>query len=143
MPTIRSKETYASDTYSFTKEMLIVCPRCEGEALARRIQPDKKKAKEVLKLTCPNCGYSKQTDSPILKVPLWLTIECGGHMIWACNYEHLALIEKHIEATLRERNTVKGNTNRSVGSRLPRWMSSKKSREKVLKCIQELKHKES
>jgi hypothetical protein len=41
---------------------------------------------------------------------------------------------------LRERNDVE-YSNKSLGSRLPKWMTSKKNREEVLKAIDKLKNK--
>ncbi len=61
-------------------------------------------------------------------------------LLWAYNYKHLDFIENHIKAELRtrENSAIK---NRSLGSRLPKWMSSKKNRKELLKGIEKLKKK--
>lgn len=73
---------------------------------------------------------------------LWLEQECMGNRIWAYNYEHLTFMEEFIAAPLRSKpHDIKQYSIKSIGSRLPRWMTSAKNREKVLKAIGELKHK--
>lgn len=74
---------------------------------------------------------------PYFKLPLWLTTEVDGHLLWAYNHDHLAFLEQHIRATLRER-TGPEYKNRSLGSRLPKWMSSAKNRGSILKAIARL-----
>ena len=70
-------------------------------------------------------------------LPLWQTINCCNNIFWAYNYEHLEFLKNHIESKLRERN-LDEISNKSIGSRLPKWMTSKKNRETVLKIIQQL-----
>ena len=133
----RSKNSYALTPYDFEKNILVVCPNCGQQALANRVPRDKTNTRAYFKVTCPHCAYTKNMYSSSLKVPLWLSVLFEGNMIWAYNYEHLALLKKHVEATLRERNNYP-NRNGSIGSRIPRWMSSAKNRKKVLKYIEKL-----
>lgn len=74
---------------------------------------------------------------PYFRQPLWLTISCCGQLLWAYNPEHLALLKQLVGARLRERNGLPP-ANKSLGSRLPRWMTAAGNRQKVLKAIGEL-----
>jgi hypothetical protein len=77
---------------------------------------------------------------PFFYLPLWLKTDFEGHSIWAYNLEHLHFLRQHIEAKLRERNGQE-LSNKSIASRLPRWMTSKKNREIILKKMDELQKK--
>ena len=79
-------------------------------------------------------------NDPYFHQPLWLKSDCGENTLWAYNYEHLDFLERHVEAKLRERN-IESIENKSLGSRLPKWITSKKNRELVLKTIKQLKEK--
>lgn len=119
-----------------------------------------------VKVVCTNCGYNKRLSEkptsilyssgeriiegknyviggaidPFFYLPLWLKINCEGNTLWAYNFEHLDFLRGNIEAKLRERNG-QDLSNKSLGSRLPKWMTSKKNREMVLKRISELQKK--
>jgi hypothetical protein len=67
-----------------------------------------------------------------------LQANVGEYVLWAYNYEHLIFLQQHVAATLRERKGEE-KMNQSLGSRLPRWMTSAKNREKVVHYIEELK----
>lgn len=149
------------------KNMYVVCPACEGQALVS--SPDfslRNQDEKDIKLTCSKCGHNKilsEKKKPVLMVssrniirgryiiiggtldpyfhlPLWLTTSCCDNILWAYNYEHLAFLKRHVEAKLRERDTHE-MMNKSLGSRLPKWMTSKKNRELVLKSIHQLLRK--
>ncbi|MFD2725028.1 hypothetical protein [Hyunsoonleella rubra] len=77
---------------------------------------------------------------PFFHLPLWLTENISGNLFWAYNIDHIEFLEKHIQAKLRERNGIKYR-NKSIGSRLPKWMVSKKNRDSILKTINKLKSK--
>ncbi len=162
MSIIRTKDTYAKSLHDFMKEMLVVCPWCNKRAVVKVPDVDKSLASDT-RLICTNCGHSKRLDEkpdlilhatpyktikgkiqvigggidPWFHLPLWLNIDCCEHELWAYNYEHLNFLKAHIGAGLRERNTVE-NLNKSIGSRLPKWMTSKSNRESVLKAIEQL-----
>lgn len=57
--------------------------------------------------------------------PLWLRTDFEGHVLWAYNIKHLDFLRDHIDAKLRERNGQE-LFNKSLGSRLPKWMTAKK-----------------
>lgn len=133
---IRSKKAYSTHYDDFGNNILIVCPGCARQGMATRQRNERDW--EVLKVVCTHCGFNKVYETSRIPVSLWLRTNCDGHLLWAYNHEHLNFLQEHIEATLRERNTVP-NANKSIGSRLPRWIVSGKNRSKVLKCIEKLR----
>lgn len=165
----RTKHTYLKDIYDFLEpEVLVVCPKCHMKA---SIKTGKFSvaifSEENLKLICTNCGYNKKlsekskvfsnssTDinvstgrsftigngkDPFFDCDLWLTKQCVENNLWAYNYNHLDFLYDHVQATLRERDG-EAPKNRSLGSRLPKWMTSRKNRDSILKCIEDLKEK--
>lgn len=167
MTALRTNDAYQKLIYDFMKDMYVICPSCGGQAIVRSpefvIRP---KDEREIKLICLVCGHNKRLDEkkasvllktsnniitgryfiigaaidPYFNLPLWLTTECCENVLWAYNYEHLDFLRKHVEAKLRERN-IQSISNKSLGSRLPKWMSSNKNREAVLKCIDKLKNK--
>lgn len=167
MVTTRTKDTYQKQVYDFVNDVYVVCPSCNGQALVKSPGLNVKTTDEHnIKLVCTKCGHSKRLDEkppsvlalssrkittgryfriggaidPYFHLPLWLTTTCGNNILWAYNFEHLDFLHSHVEAKLRERNTQQ-MANKSLGSRLPRWMTSKKNRAQVLKCLDELRSK--
>lgn len=139
MAATRIKHTYATHWQDFGTESLVECPTCNRQAIAKTSPT--RALNEPVKVICSHCGFNKVYQTIIVPVRLWLTIECEGHLLWARNYAHLDFLKQHVEAFLRERNTTP-YSNSGLGSRLPRWMTSKKNRDKVLKCIERLKQKD-
>jgi len=100
-----------------------------------------------------NCGYSKTwTDNRLairpnqewyFELPLWLSLPCCGQVLWAYNVQHLDFLEDFVRAKLRERarDETFGWSNKSLVSRLPKWIQSAKNRDAVLKCIARLRNK--
>lgn len=160
-----SYQTFVSDFINF--DILVVCPNCSKQAI---VKPDNFSFKNVeqsdVKVICLNCGYSKKllekpnsilyssnykviterhyviggAIDPFFYLPLWLKTGFEGHTLWAYNLKHLDFLHGHIKAKLRERNGQE-LFNNSLGSRLPKWMTSKKNREILLKKINELQNK--
>lgn len=126
---------YEKSLNDFSDEILIVCNNCNEKAIL-------KKNDKCFKVTCLKCGYNKMysnsLNNPVHK--LWLRIELNDGDLWAYNLEHLEFLKNHISAGLRER-TLENISNKSIGSRLPKWMTSKKNRVDVLKAIEKLKRK--
>jgi DNA-directed RNA polymerase subunit RPC12/RpoP len=150
---LRTKISYQTFVYDFIQfDILVACPNCSKQAI---VKPDNFSFRNVeqsdVKVICPNCGYNKKLldkpDSilyspndkvitgrhyvigraidPFFYLPLWLKIDFEGHTLWAYNLKHLDFLRGHIEAKLRERNGQE-LFNKSLGSRLPKWMTSKK-----------------
>ena len=167
MTTHRTKGTYQKQIYDFMKDIYVVCPSCGEKAVVKTEEllfnnTDENK----IKLICLKCGYNKRlkemptgiqfspnseniisrhfviggTIDPYFHQPLWLTNKCGENILWAYNYGHLDFLERHVEAKLRERD-IESIENKSLGSRLPKRITSKKNRELVLKVIKQLKEK--
>jgi hypothetical protein len=133
---------------SFDRNLLIKCPRCghcadvtfvgEGSSTERRC-------------ICVACGYS---DRCIVKglpayslgpdwnhgLDLWLQTPCCGKTLWALNKKHLSFLESYVTAKLRQRHPgTFGWSNQSLSGRLPKWITSSKNRDEVLRCIERLK----
>lgn len=159
----RVKHTYRTNLYTFASKVLVVCPNCEGMAVvhAEAFNAPKTEISEV-RVICTGCGYSKTKEhlskrqdpkqkqgnvlifgapvDPFFHLPVWLQTEFSGEILWAYNVEHLDFLGEHVGAKLRERNGFKYNV-RSIGARLPRWMTSAGNREAILKEIETLKSK--
>jgi hypothetical protein len=163
----RTKDTYEKQVYDFIKDILVVCPSCGGQAMVKSSELLIRNGNEhEIKVTCTNCGYNKKLEEkpssilfssssqtipgrylivggaidPYFHIPLWLSTNCCDNILWAYNYDHLDFLKEHVEAKLRERNTQE-MANKSLGSRLPKWMTSTKNRQAVLKVIGQLKQK--
>ena len=162
----KTKGSYLTTIYEFIKgDILVVCPYCKNRALIKaRDFPFAKFSEEAVSFVCTNCGRSKYLAEkpgislngpkrdfivgrryiigggivPFFHLPLWLTKSFGENLLWAYNLRHLHALREHVEDRLRERNG-QVIVNRSLGSRLPKWMTSKKNREQILKAIDELK----
>jgi DNA-directed RNA polymerase subunit RPC12/RpoP len=167
MTTLRTKDGYQKQVYDFIKDVYVVCPACGGKAIIKTPEFALRKTNEQeIKLICTSCGHNKRLQEkpdsvlysspnsiikgkyvvvggaidPYFHLPLWLTMNCCDNILWAYNYEHLDFLRSHVEAKLRERNTQE-MANKSLGSRLPKWMTSKKNREMILKALMQLKNK--
>lgn len=157
----RTKHTYHTQLYSFVNETLVVCPHCEGKALVRAddFNTPAYELSEV-KLVCAGCGHNKTLKNiskridpkqkrgqvlifgapvdPFFHLPVWLQTDFSGETLWAYNLRHLDFLAEHVGAKLRERNGLPHRV-RSIGARLPRWMTAAGNREAVLKAIEQLR----
>ena len=167
MTTKRITDSYEQYIYDFMRDIYVICPSCGGQGLVKSPAFDvRNKEEQGIKFICASCGHSKRLDEkpvavlsgsahnvitgryliigaaidPYFHLPLWLTTNCCDHLLWAYNYEHLDFLQRHVASKLRERDT-QNMLNKSLGSRLPKWMTSKKNREAVLKGIEHLAKK--
>lgn len=166
MKITRNKDSYQKQVFDFINDVLVECPSCDSQAIIKcnGFSFSASKSNEI-KLVCTHCGYSKslqqKPDSilfslpghqivgkhfyiggavdPFFHAPLWLRTSCCGNILWAYNYQHLTFLESFVEAKLRER-TGKEPSNKSLGSRLPKWMTTKKNRADVIQSIATLKN---
>lgn len=162
MNEIRNKGSYETLIYNFITETYVICPNCAKKAI---VKSEKVHDKNV-KLVCTNCGFNRCPEKkdlglsnthasndlfknivvigggidPYFYIPLWLSANVGENLFWAYNYEHLNFIKNFVSAKLRERN-VENMSNKSVGSRLPKWITSHKNRDLILKTIEKLEKK--
>ena len=72
---------------------------------------------------------------PYFGIDLALQTGCCGETLWAYNEAHLDFLKHYVGAGLRERD---GNENRSLASRLPKWMKKAGNREAIAKAIARL-----
>ncbi|MEO7175432.1 MAG: hypothetical protein ABIV51_06215 [Saprospiraceae bacterium] len=134
-------------------DILIECPQCAKKAIVKSpANNSERNASADTKAICTHCGFNKLLPvdqkttflgaavDPYFQYPLWLQAQFEGNLLWAYNCEHLDFLHSHVEAKLRTRDTSHIQ-NRSLGSRLPKWMSSKKNRQSLLKKITDLKTK--
>lgn len=162
----RSDNGYQLYLHDFLNEdILIVCPRCRamGRVKALGSIADEASCRAV----CTHCGYSKtleETPAPALycsakgavtsrvyimgggidpyfHFPLWLQAQVNGKLLWAYHHTHLDFLEAHIFACHRARNGQEA-ANRSLGSRLPKWMLARENRAPILKAIKRLRQKQ-
>lgn len=161
----RTQNSYQTFLGDFLKsDIWVICPGCSKRAVVKngpKLFPPPIGAE--IKLICTYCGFSKYLTEtpeailyssgrqiisgrhyvlgaaidPYFHLPLWLQAPVNGHILWAYHTEHLQFLRQHTEVRLRERNG-QDTFNRSLGSRLPRWMTSKKNRDLVLKKIHDL-----
>jgi hypothetical protein len=114
------------------------------------------------RLVCAHCGHTRDwphpqrpaprlTQAPLrptgpavsiggpydwyFRLPLWLQTPCCGHVLWACNADHLDYLYRFVTADLRAGNP---HRNKSLASRLPDWMKSAKNRIPVTHGLQRL-----
>ncbi|MFD6678424.1 MULTISPECIES: hypothetical protein [Micromonospora] len=76
-------------------------------------------------------------NDPYFGLPLWISIECRGRVLWAYNAEHLDLLEAYVSARLRERGQYMGS--QTLVERLPAWIKDGKHRAEVLDAIGQLR----
>jgi hypothetical protein len=168
MKELRTKNSYQTFIYDFIKfDILVVCPNCAKQAIVKSEDLSFTNiGQSDIKLICLHCGYNKKLTEkpdavlyssnskvvsgryyviggaidPFFYLPLWLKIDFEEYTLWAYNLKHLEFLREHIEAKLRERNGQE-LFNKSLGSRLPKWMTAKRNRDALLKKISELKNK--
>ena len=160
---IRNKDAYQKTLYDFSGSVDITCPKCGKKAVVKASDPVKNHPFiDEVRASCLHCGFNdkktrfnrrkdpKQVKGNILiygapvdpyfHFDLWYRVDCNEHEFWAYNSDHLDLLEKHISATLRERTGYPYQV-RSIGARIPRWMSSAKNRNEMIALIRKLREK--
>ncbi len=133
--------------------VLVVCPRCARCAHITRRDPAATGPFAPRRLTCTHCAYSDEWSASQIKrgwhearddffaQPLWLQTPCCGETLWAYNAPHLAFLDGYLSANLRERarSETSGWANRSIASRLPRWIIAAKHRDEVTRGLVRLR----
>lgn len=86
-------------------------------------------------------GLARIGHDDYFRLPLWLATPCCGELLWAFNAHHLAALEAHARARLRERrrDPAHGWSNRSVASHMPKWIKAGKNRAEVAKGLARLR----
>lgn len=138
---------------SYHVEFSCHCANCVSEIKVDI--PSVNEKVETIALKCPGCGQTEDYKPRNIKLewvyepngrpadkyfnlPLWLTENVKGEVLWAINYKHLDYLKQYIQADLRERN---GRLGWTMVEKLPEWMKSAKNRESVIKAIEKLEKK--
>ena len=143
-PRTRAKES-REPLAALLDEVLVVCPRCAGPAVSKRLDAAARDTAAPRRLVCRRCGHLQESRPPAVsglarighddyfRLPLWLATPCCGELLWAFNARHLAALEAYALADLRERrcDPVQGWSNQSVASRLPKWIKAARNRAEV------------
>lgn len=146
--------------WSFAGEILVRCPRCDARASIRP-EPQPEDAKlfrpwTPRRLACLSCGFTDHwtmprsaddlygippeftgPDDPYFHLPLWLSTECRGHILWAYNTQHLDLLEAYVSARLRERSHIPDGM--SLVEQLPAWIKDGRHRSEIMNGIRRLR----
>lgn len=133
----------------FQTEVLVVCPSCRKQALARVDY-----LQQIARLLCSSCGYSKKKTTEIrmlgvkgniqvaahvyFSAVLWLEKPFKDDVVWAYNYAHLDYLEDYIAATLREH---KDRTHFTLLEKLPKFYHEAKNRNALLKLINKMRNR--
>ncbi|MFX0592025.1 hypothetical protein [Melissospora conviva] len=142
----------------FAGEILVRCPRCDGQASIVSDPADKGHRHLWVRrrLVCRRCGRTAAWEAPRIPgsagrnlprfsgprdpyfgLSLWLSIDCRGRVLWAYNAEHLELLESYVSAGLRERG--RGARSMSMVERLPKWIKDARNRTEVVRAIRRMK----
>ncbi|MEM6292567.1 MAG: hypothetical protein AAGA54_14940 [Myxococcota bacterium] len=151
-----TRPTYLWD---LAEAFLVHCPQCDEMGV---VQARSENRLVAARLTCSSCGYARAWRPTAVGVvchpghhefpegvvvvgkgvdwyfhaPLWLETSCCGERLWAYNVSHLRWLRRYIAASLRPAaRSEEGWANRSLGSRLPRWMKLAKNRDAVLRAL--------
>jgi len=142
--------------FDFLDEALVVCPNCANCATVTRAGSADSGSFVPHRLICAHCGlarteqnaglnrsWSGAPEDGFFHLPLWLQAPCCGHVLWAHNARHLRFLKAYVGAELRERrhDPEHGWLNKSLASRLPKWMQLAKHRESILRAIGKLEHR--
>ncbi|GHG74938.1 hypothetical protein GCM10018779_52050 [Streptomyces griseocarneus] len=150
------------DKYHFASSgtVLVRCPRCERQA---QVVPEPRDAGSATptwsterRLVCRHCGLSRKRDrtrpiasywygnpemnDPYFQAPLWLQTRTRHGLLWAYNPEHLDLLRRFVQATLREHDPWYEPW-RKMGTigRLPAWIKQAKNRDEVLRGLDRMR----
>ncbi|WP_405165627.1 hypothetical protein OG203_11315 [Nocardia sp. NBC_01499] len=142
----------------FEDDILVQCPRCGKTA---HVSPAPEHAgrpgRELFahRLVCGHCGLARTkpgrgyhlitgagstATDPYFELPLCLRAETRHGWLWAYNFDHLALIRRYVQASLREHAPWDdGGIRHTAVARLPKWIKSAKHRTEILREIDQLR----
>jgi hypothetical protein len=146
--------------FDFIKEILVYCPSCNGKGVV--LSEELSRARFV----CESCGKNRDwvskkcqwviskrdvekdivqfgiSKDPFFKLPLFIQTRIGNDVLWAFNLSHLTLIKEYVGAKIRGRGrSDPWIRNKSLVSRLPRFIQSSRNRDQILKAIKRLESK--
>lgn len=139
----------------FAGDILVRCPSCAccGHLLRFPAPPGRAVGSRFV---CPACAATRDWllardhcipspgAGPELHgfgLSLWLQVACCGEVLWAYNLPHVAFLERYVGARVRSQRSVPRTFlgNRTLESRLPRWVLSAKHRGRVLRGLESLR----
>jgi ribosomal protein S27AE len=132
--------------YDLGHEFLVRCPRCDSRAIVYGPQEG-----QPPRFVCGSCGLTRMGENArsgwgghgdvYFALPLWLTVSCVGHTLWAYHLAHVAFLERLVSADLRLRSrpapTI--HINKRLAARLPKWMLAAKHRSAVMRGLAKLR----
>jgi hypothetical protein len=136
----------------FMGEYFVVCPRCHKRATVAVIDSASPPRFSARRLTCVHCAYTSEwrgncvgsgvREEPrdwYFHQPFFYCVPCCGNELWVLNQAHLEFLRKFVGARLRSRSAnERGWSNRSLVSRLPRWISAAKHRDEILAALEKI-----
>jgi len=139
----------------FLRRYTVVCPACGDAARVTAKENEPFILFAPRRLTCAACGFMKEWAERSLtypspekavdwyfRVPFYFQKPCAGHRLWVANAEHLAFLRSYVAAKHRSRKRgAHGWKNKSLASRIPRWIAESKNRTLVLSALDELEMK--
>ncbi|WP_437064600.1 hypothetical protein [Streptomyces sp. enrichment culture] len=144
-----------STEYDFLGLIMVRCPGC-GKAARVVPAPEDCDAGgqpvfRLRRLVCRGCGLSRvrsgrslrfspgtaqPATDPYFGLPLWLQLETRHGWLWAYNLQHLDVIHRFVQATLRERAPWYDTGQKmTLVARLPAWIKRAKNRDEILRAI--------
>ncbi|KQZ07934.1 hypothetical protein ASD51_34230 [Streptomyces sp. Root55] len=144
-----------STKYDFLTSVLVRCPNCDKAAhVVSGPEPEGVHGPGHFaprRLVCRNCGTARESSrgyvtsyrarhepavDPYFGVRLWLQTETRHGWVWAYDLEHLDLIRRFVQASLREGIPWHDHGRKMTAvARLPAWMQQAKNRDEVLRAI--------
>jgi hypothetical protein len=133
----------------FLDRILVDCPRCGGLAIVTLEEDpgtghigwatDRRHVPR--RVVCTACAFNRRQKwrawaAPAMGLALRLCAESRHGLLVAYNEAHLDYIESYVRDPLRREAVEPGGfRNRSIASRLPRWVKAAGNRDEVLKLI--------
>jgi hypothetical protein len=144
-----------SSEYDFISSIMVRCPSCAKAARVVLAPEHSDLGGRMLfrprRLVCRGCGLSRvwsgrlvtlsrgtaqPATDPYFGVALWLQVETRHGWLWAYNLEHLELIRRFVQASLRERAPWYDTGQKmTLVARLPAWIKRAKNRDEVLRAV--------
>ena len=140
----------------FVDRILVDCPQCGGLAIVRLEEANDDRTSigwavpllhQARRMTCTRCAAHRRQGArawarPTMGLPIRLCAATRHGTLYAYNEEHLDYIEDYVRSGLRREIVEPGRfRNRSVASRLPRWVKAAGNRDEVLKAIGTMRKK--
>ncbi|MET8962027.1 hypothetical protein ACWEQ2_31995 [Streptomyces sp. NPDC004096] len=148
-----------STEYDFISLIIVRCPGCEKAARVVPAPEDSDPGGRTLfgprRLVCRGCGLSRvwngcvvtpssgtaqPATDPYFGLPLWLQHETRHGWLWAYNLEHLDLIRRFVQASLRERAPWYDTGQKmTLVARLPAWIKRARNRDEILRVVSRIR----